>query len=200
MTSEKEFRKCPKCSEAFIHYAVLSGNTFGGHYWSDSKIDAPMLPDEPRIACCSSCKSYFWMEESPSIDGRNLLKVKELSPLFFQDYLAILTVFKLKPDEEFYVRLQMWWSYNDYVRYNNMDKITENMVEANNENMLVLLNLLDPDYDREVMMAAEIHRQLGDFEQSRILLDELMKETLLPFKNKQLELLQENNTEVAMLG
>jgi hypothetical protein len=62
---------CPKCDFLMAKETIQSGNTFGARWWSNGKVDAPMLPNYPKIARCGGCRAFFWVED---------VKVKEKIP------------------------------------------------------------------------------------------------------------------------
>ena len=43
---------------------MASGNTFGARQWTDGKMEAPMLPDLPRVTRCHACGGFFWVERA----------------------------------------------------------------------------------------------------------------------------------------
>lgn len=52
---------CPHCQGKKEVMQLLSGNTFGAELWSDSKEDAPMLPQVSYVQKCPHCGKYFLM-------------------------------------------------------------------------------------------------------------------------------------------
>ena len=55
------YYKCPYCSNVLYHGGMISGNTFGAKFYSDGKMDAPMLPQFPRITKCW-CNNIVWLK------------------------------------------------------------------------------------------------------------------------------------------
>ena len=62
--SDPENRDCPFCLETFQVISPISGNTFGGTRWSDTKAYYPMLWHECSIRQCSKCGKYFFLEDA----------------------------------------------------------------------------------------------------------------------------------------
>jgi len=55
---------CPRCGRRAKVPALRSGNTFGARFWTDGKVDAPMLPRRPPIAPCRGCGRPFWWHDA----------------------------------------------------------------------------------------------------------------------------------------
>jgi uncharacterized Zn finger protein len=47
--------ECSSCGKHIEQQTIVSGNTFGARFWTDGKVDAPMLPDEPWLVKCQHC-------------------------------------------------------------------------------------------------------------------------------------------------
>jgi len=58
---------CPKCSAPHRSGTLESGNTFGAKVWSDGKMIAPMMPEEPAFTKCSACGTFCWVSDMPQI-------------------------------------------------------------------------------------------------------------------------------------
>jgi predicted nucleic-acid-binding Zn-ribbon protein len=67
------YYKCPKCGKTSFRGSLLSGNTFGGKFFSDGKLIAPMLPEFPAIIRCKNCKDFYWLSDENQIDGSEIL-------------------------------------------------------------------------------------------------------------------------------
>ena len=74
----------------------------------------------------------------------------------------------LSKRKELYLRIQLWWKSNDHVRNGGNGKV---QVFHMQENLRVLLKLLTDQDDNSVIMMAEIHRQLGEFGETKRLLN-----------------------------
>jgi len=75
---------CPHCGGYKYIESIMSGNTFNGTVWSDSKKDYPMLPSTSPIQRCPKCRAYYFYEEGKPTDMnekefRKTLTVKNLS-------------------------------------------------------------------------------------------------------------------------
>ena len=60
--------------------SLMSGNTFGARYWSDLKMQAPMLPQISPVQKCPHCGKYYLHYKQKSEDGeRPSFELGELS-------------------------------------------------------------------------------------------------------------------------
>ena len=55
---------CPHCGEIKYISSIISGNTFGGKFWSDTRYITPMLPSPSAIQHCPHCDGYFFYDEA----------------------------------------------------------------------------------------------------------------------------------------
>lgn len=64
MPGETIYRECPSCDGLLIERTLLSGNTIGARYWTDGKMDAPMMPQYPALVRCAHCQKLLWLPEA----------------------------------------------------------------------------------------------------------------------------------------
>ena len=55
---------CPRCKRRAKVPSLASGNTSGARYWTDGKIQAPMLPRRPPITPCRGCGHVYWWHDT----------------------------------------------------------------------------------------------------------------------------------------
>lgn len=173
---------CPHCGAKARYPTLISGNTFGATYWTDGKRVAPMLPGLPQFVRCGSCGSCYWLEDEIEDDdgsadavdeGRRLPYVKEASEA---EMLEALRSGRVKGAEsERKLRVLAWWMSNDPLRTEHPlpDVRDAGSMEARRGNLQALVALLDDFDDNDMIMRAEIHRELGDFDAARRQLDEI---------------------------
>lgn len=158
---------------------IISGNTFGARLWSDGKSLAIMHPSIPRIALCKHCLQYFWLEKAQELGEWLGGCPKEwnqapylIHHLFFEDCQKCLEE-KLyrNREEEFYLRMSFWYAFNDFYRDKKERKISPTMREINQKNMLCLQTMLDTTKIDELIIQAELYRQLRKFKACIQLLD-----------------------------
>lgn len=59
---------CPHCGATARLRSISSGNTFGGHLWSDGAVDFPMLPSTPLVEACNECRQVYWVDDATEVD------------------------------------------------------------------------------------------------------------------------------------
>lgn len=95
--------------------------------------------------------------------------------------------FAYNTEKKYYLRVRMWWAINDLLRYQlpffkflmkfsslqrfrkmyknrqERKKLFNGLKEVFDENLLRLIALTDQKYDDEIIMKAEMYRELGEF-------------------------------------
>ena len=171
-------KECPVCSLLIRQYTITSGNTFGAILWTDGKRYAPMLPDQPLLVMCPLCQTLVWIDELRVIseDGSQ----KDSHGYFdksvayempsFNDYVTFLENNLLPSRKEHYVRLRLWWLDND-VRRDNANEIPLSSREMSN--LTAFAELLNEENATDLLMKAEVMRELGRFDEANALLSRL---------------------------
>ena len=167
MTPGSPYRlTCPKCGGHKLVASIASGNTFGGILWSDSKNDYPMLPQPSFVQHCPVCgHCYFYndgnpkdtLEESFSFDFGNLS--------FEQANDAFDELYNNKLEEGNKMQLLFLWLYKYNDKYgregeNCPERCTESIAERR---ATIVDTLLDNQADN-VLLCAELHREIGEFD------------------------------------
>lgn len=186
-------RQCSSCKERVRQFTIGSGNMFGARFWTDAKIDAPMLPDQPELVKCPHCGAMLWIKEELEVailspwdrefddDLRDrsrkseddLSKVPWVLDPTLDDYIAFLEHAQLEKAKERYVRIRVWWLKNDARRDAKKPKRLDR-VEV--ENLRALVALLDEADQQQRIMKAEALRELGEFEPAEKLLSTKFEE------------------------
>ncbi len=168
-------KKCSSCLKPIAQDTIASGNTFGATFWTDGKREAPMLPDQPWLVMCPHCHALLWIDELEELgeiepwgerDSRFKDVIKYELPSH-DEYCAFLEKDIETPDKERYVRLRAWWAGNDARR----TKKTEMQIsDREASNLTAFAQLLDEADPNDLVMKAEIMRELGRFDNARALL------------------------------
>jgi hypothetical protein len=61
---DDEILGCPSCGAPHRRGSLVSDNIEGARWWSDGKIEAPMLPSRPLVTRCRQCGRYFAIHRS----------------------------------------------------------------------------------------------------------------------------------------
>jgi hypothetical protein len=168
-------RKCTACTKPIKQHTIGSGNTFGATFWTDGKREAPMLPDQPWMVICPHCHSPLWIDELETLgeiepwgEGRGKFKEAiEYGTPTLDDYLTALGKDADTPEKERYVRLRAWWASNDVRRKTTGDIPLSSLETAN---LTAFANMFDEADSNDLVMKAEVMRELGRFDVAMALL------------------------------
>lgn len=170
-------RRCPKCGQLVEEETTASGNTFGARFWTDAKMEAPMLPDRPWLVKCPKCAHLFWIDEAERLGekepGEKPTTWKNTLPIVApaeEDYYQALSLLPLDGKKERHLRIRAWQSTNDRWRYRSK-RHNPTLPKRAVENLKSLYNLLDEKVENARLMKAEVARELGDFDKSIVLLN-----------------------------
>lgn len=179
-------RKCSVCGKLIAQHTTGSGNTIGARFWTDGKMDAPMLPDRPRLVKCQHCGALVWINDQEKLAEIDFWRTgEEIPPEFsdarpgatpsMEDYLASLAEGVSDRQKEHYLRLRVWWAGNDRRRGNEKELPMSSQEIAN---LRAFAQILDEAEENERLMKAEVLRELGLFGKARALLGKPFSEEL----------------------
>jgi len=149
---------------------IGSGNTCRARFWTDGKMEAPMLPDNPWLRRHPTSGQLFWTDECEEIGEEEPWKPKDTAfadvPFAeeptLEDYrIALATGVAASIEQEKYIRIRFWWTANDPVRRNEINEAKD---EDFYDNLFKLSALLDIANPHERFMALEARREMQDFE------------------------------------
>lgn len=201
--------KCPNCGNLVTKSSLLSGNTFGAKRFSDGKSFATMLPGYPGITKCKKCDTIFWLNELNEIgiydwtDDSNSewVNADKAEFLEIEDYYsAINNGIAENKEEELMIRKQIWWAYNDKSRKGLEIFNDENDELRWIENVKKLKTLLDQSDINQKIMIAEIHRNLGEFDQCVRIIESIDNDDLNWLKEKFIHECELKNKRVIALN
>lgn len=176
-------KKCSICSKLIEEATIGSGNTFGAIYWTDGKREAPMLPDQPWLVMCPHCHAPLWIDELEEIGKvepwgeveKKFTDARAYETPSARDYFALLQIGCAEPEKEHYVRLRAWWAGNDKRR----TKATEIPMSSRDvANLTAFAQTLDESDANQLVMKAEVMRELGRFDDALSLLAKSTDENL----------------------
>ena len=106
--------KCPHCGNKKPLVNLISGNTFGGHQWSDTKAIYPMLPKVSPIQRCPECGHFWFAHDAKTSGGEDYsMDTGELSYKEAKEALDELWDKSLREQDEINLLLGFVFSYND---------------------------------------------------------------------------------------
>lgn len=167
--------KCPNCNKAYTQTNLTSGNTFGGVFWSDGSFFAPMLPELPVFTRCTACETIFNIQSAPNREADQWQEAEKLpnTELLEENDLvyALENKIYINKDEEIYLRKKLWWKLNHHPwKQEKPESIESSLYKHNNEALIALLDTSDDD---QLLMQAELHRNLGNFDTCLNLISQL---------------------------
>ena len=171
--------KCDECGAIHSRGSLASGNTFGAQLFCDGKTIYPHLPEFPAITTCKRCSKNFWLDQHT----KYVLTGDENEPIYASDFLSLkeyTNVFKdkeyRKDMDELFLRSRMLWKFHDPYRYEGSDVsfLREQPEYVSNLERLIELYAAD-ETPPEILMVAEFHRYLGQFDQAIALIEPLLE-------------------------
>ena len=183
-----EIKQCPNCDCEFTVWAVASCNTFGAKFYTDGFVDGPMYDEGSALLTCPECNRYFWREDVPTRESmrdsqffsdserRSLPNAGQVHLRHYEDMLH-QALWKTKTQEK-YIRIRAWWSINSAYRGHATQEI--DLSPEQEANLLKLLQLLDTNDSDELIMKAEVLRELGQFDECLKQLDQPFDDRYLP--------------------
>ena len=191
----KRLYRCSNCQGLFARRTLASGNTLGAKYRSDGQMNARMLPQTPPLVACPHCQALFCMlGAAHAIEYRDYFPgfgfmgeptPEEIESKKAQEALAEqyrdaprYKVATLKQSIQYVqsqdisphaeqLRIYAWHRVND----ERMDTGRQLLQTDEKANLLALLDLLPPDSDAEILLRAEVFRELGRFDEAAQSLD-----------------------------
>ncbi len=160
--------------------SLLSGNTFDAKNWSDSKTEAPMLPEVSSIQKCPHCGKYYLSYKQGLKISKDSYSL-ELGTLTFKESveaLEQLLIEGLDSEDEILVRIDLVYAYNDNF-YRHPSDLNSGPTEKDmlifKDNALKLIGLLKKEED--LTFKAELYREVSDFANCEKILREAKRTT-----------------------
>ena len=183
--------KCPMCAGGIAAMTVGSCNTIDAVFYTDGFVDGPMYDEGSALVICPLCKQYLWSDGLPKgsdisdseyfngDEHRSLPLVDEVRRDRYQE--ALRQAPWNDQDQEKYVRIRAWWSFNiayrdprfmtspwpgeqEEARQREELRRKDGLPPEQEDNLRRLSVLLDADNLEEQILNAEILRELGEFE------------------------------------
>ena len=172
MTSYRfAIKQCPNCSCEFSIMIVASCNTLGAKFYTDGFISGSMYDEGCAVVVCPKCDKYLWTEDVPTtktMSDSQFLKESGFDKWPHGDKIrgyqfkeVIDKSLWRTQSQEKYIRIREWRSYNNNFRNNISEEfeLTKNQIT----NLKRLLHILSAADEYELILKAEINRELGNF-------------------------------------
>lgn len=203
-----EIGQCPDCGCKFTAISVASCNTFGAKFYTDGFVDGSMYDEGSALLSCPECNRYIWRDDVPDrefiqdstyFNDPELRSLPKARCIGLSDYEKLLDQGLWKTeDQETYVRIRAWWSYNCIFRDHAIDDFR--LSPKQESNLLRLLQLLNPKNPDEAITRAEILRELGEFDECLKQLQQPYGDGYLPVTDAIKKLANRKNRRVGIIG
>jgi hypothetical protein len=159
---------CSFCDNPIEVYSLVSWNTFNFKLYSDGK----QIPSPPcnTISKCPHCDQIIWISDLIEIEDKGKIEklgqsVKNSLIPSLQDFIDYQRNIKeLSIRHETFIRIKIWWSFNDRIRKGGSLFEISTDEDFWNENTLRLIDILKLDSSSNVIQIAELFRNLGHFD------------------------------------
>jgi hypothetical protein len=174
---------CPHCQGLAKYRTWVSGTRFGVLGWTDGKQeDVGMVgPRPPAVVKCRHCAECYWLADAKEIgtvapwrgEGRPVDPAWRAAPEVEEPaeeeyYRALEKGLAKDRRQEGSVRVLAWWRRNDAFR-SRPEPVTA-APEGWRRNLEALARLLDEGDENDLLMKAEVLRELGQFQPAKELL------------------------------
>ncbi len=194
---------CPHCGIKMGAYELMSFTVHKSIVYSDGMtVTEPLLNNDKAIAICPACKKPLWLEDARLDTEEGSIENLPLAGDIFELPFALSDTFReeliqfyvdlLKDgfanttDRKIYLRLRIWWSINDFVRYRepiwklfpqftslkrakilltnrrNNHSVFAEFKSLFVENLEKMIAIFKPEHEGEQIMLAEMYRELGE--------------------------------------
>jgi hypothetical protein len=180
LASPDEIIACPHCCELARHRTWLSGSSFGAIAWSNGKQQAlgMMPPRPPAVVRCRHRAEYYWLakgkkvgtvqlwgEEGQQVDPAWNAAQEVEEPTEEEYYQALESNLVKDHQQERTLRVLAWWRRNDSLRFHPVGSATAS--SACRQNLEALARLLNELDENDLLLKAEVLRELGEFESAK---------------------------------
>ncbi len=167
---------CPYCGGTKQVMTLISGNTFGGTVWSDTRRHYPMLPEVSPIQKCAHCGKYYFIEQAASRYADDYEYCGDLGTLNYSELKEAkeqLEHLTLSPMQRWMINHLLFMAYNDEFRRPDKEKSLKSSTEEDQHIFAscieALLAGINSSIDYE-LFHAELLRESGRFEEAKDIL------------------------------
>ena len=192
--------QCPTCEQKYRNGSVIYWLEHHNKIWSDGYRSCDISNELPLITRCDECYSYFWIAPVSNPSGRksglvwlslnpihspgkfSIQPVRKLAPEEFAEVLALKKF--TSPEEERYLRIQLWWAINYPLRNGKPLEISVEMAELFEENLETLIYKTPANGPENLLTLAEMNRELGQYREALQYLDRVRDPDYRPIIQK----------------
>ena len=161
---------CPYCGGKKELLSLISGNTFRARFWSDLKMQAPMLPQISPVQKCPHCGKYYLHYKQRSENGES--PSFELGELSYSEWKEAYSQLKeereninqyKKVDERDLatICLSIIQAYNDYYERDCIAEFSSEEWNFKRKVVMDFINNKDKPDDMQPFLIPELYREIG---------------------------------------
>jgi len=196
MQSPTKIIQCPNCEQVYRNKSVIYWLENEKKIWSDGYMENDIKQEFPLIMLCDECYDYFWIKgmgkskhpgpgvkrlalNKVEVSGKyDFLNIRKLTP---EEYAEAIAMKKYRNrEEERYLRTNLWWAINAPFRSGGPDDISPERYPLFEENLETLIYKTPADSPENLLVLAEICRELGLFSKSEKYLNQLPVKSYKP--------------------
>lgn len=167
---------CPHCHTSVMQASHSSNNDIGAVYYSDGSLRGPMYAKGNKVARCAKCASFYWLNKDNQVASIDWEDLPDECPVPFAEALslsackqALESSFFQNREEELYLRNHYWQLFNHTRRLKQPDANNKSLFAFWEQNCRALIQL-QVNQAHSTLIVAELHRNLGEFDNCRRLL------------------------------
>ncbi len=193
---------CPVCGKQYRNKFGKFIKCREGKLWSDGYRANNPVHVAPLFSRCRECYAYFRIADSSAAVDPDILAddgipvVRILKPGELAETLALKSY--RDPEEEKYLRTQLWWALNGPVR-SGQAGIDPEFVVLFEENLETLIYKTISNGPESRLMLAEMHRELGLLNEAMRFLDQARDLKFNDFCEKMREKIEKGERRVFLV-
>lgn len=172
-----KFYTCPKCQKCFRKETLMSGNSFGGIYYSDARVDYPFLPKFPKKTRCNSCRTIFELNDANLNTARPDEGAEYAGFLDIDGYKELLLIGNYtEAEDELDDRFELLWTWHEHIEDKTMmsEEVYNDFYYV--KNIDEIISTMQPDVLGRILLIAELHRYAGRFETAATMFEPHLEE------------------------
>lgn len=198
------YKECSHCETPIAVPLPSDENSQAPEFWSDGFVETHSEAQNTVLAHCGKCNEVVWLHDLPSVfigEDNHLLQAQVTFFVPIEDFEAfdlLKTDFFQQQNEQVQLFLrQHAWQLGNHKRRDTEDVAPLSLSEKKNIN--ALLATMPTDEPQSLLLKAELHRALGQFEQSIALLSDHFEPPLDDIAAKLKGLASQKHTELTKL-